>query len=285
MPDESAEKYARLLETGWSMVHLRATGQDMVVRASTAKALFGTGVISSMSYPCETIEEATKDTAGQCKECGGLVGTRYVEPVAKALRESGTCHSCHHWTEIISSNRSNRAIIDGTIYSILPDEPNGHKGFLGFGGSRFEIEFKDGRTVVSHNLWYGGEIPHHFKHRLPDTARFIVREDVVCNICKQAFHLIMNSKGYREWKSGKKHIQAAMPELEEREILISGNCNKCFDKLFERQCDGCGNDVPESAELPKKCSNCGNKYCDECFGDKKESTCQGCNELSRERYY
>jgi hypothetical protein len=41
------------------------------------------------------------------------------------------------------------------------------------GGARSTIRFRDGRSVVTHNLWCQGEVPAHFREALPDNAEFI----------------------------------------------------------------------------------------------------------------
>jgi hypothetical protein len=57
--------------------------------------------------------------------------------------------------------------------------------------------------------------------------------DVKCKRCKRAQELEVNVNDLRDWQSGKL-IQNAMPYLtaNEREMLISGLCEKCYDKLF-----------------------------------------------------
>jgi hypothetical protein len=51
-------------------------------------------------------------------------------------------------------------------------------GFLGVCNDKGEnhlIDFFDGRHIVTHNLWYQGEIPDHFLSRLPDNARWGIK--------------------------------------------------------------------------------------------------------------
>lgn len=54
-----------------------------------------------------------------------------------------------------------------------------------------------------------------------------------CKWCKQDHELQIDPKDLQDVKEGK-HIQDAMPYLnaDEREILISGTCGKCFDEMF-----------------------------------------------------
>ena len=58
--------------------------------------------------------------------------------------------------------------------------------------------------------------------------------DKKCVECGKKFTLEVNQNDYDDWKSGKL-VQKAFPYLKagERELLISGLCEDCFDKLFE----------------------------------------------------
>ena len=62
------------------------------------------------------------------------------------------------------------AIIDGHHYIIEPE--NSKEPFRGFGGDKFIIHFKDGREVITTNLWYQGEIPEEYKEKFPNNADF-----------------------------------------------------------------------------------------------------------------
>ena len=58
---------------------------------------------------------------------------------------------------------------------------------------------------------------------------------VQCKMCKQMFDLPVTQKQFEDWKSGTL-IQRAMPNLkpDQRELLISGTCGKCWDRLFKK---------------------------------------------------
>ena len=60
--------------------------------------------------------------------------------------------------------------------------------------------------------------------------------DVVRNcICCNKQHVIrVNQEGYKAWRRGEL-IQNALPNVspEDREMLISGICPVCWDKMFE----------------------------------------------------
>ena len=52
-----------------------------------------------------------------------------------------------------------------------------------------------------------------------------------CMFCGKKHHLTVNESALRAWQGGVK-IQHAFPELnaDERELLISGTCPKCWDE-------------------------------------------------------
>ena len=54
-----------------------------------------------------------------------------------------------------------------------------------------------------------------------------------CVSCKDTHVLMVSNHDLKRWKGGEL-IQDAMPYLsaDERELLISGTCKKCFDKMF-----------------------------------------------------
>ena len=57
---------------------------------------------------------------------------------------------------------------------------------------------------------------------------------VDCVRCGDQFDMVVPTHGLIAWKEGML-IQDAMPELsaDERELLISGICGKCWDKMFQ----------------------------------------------------
>lgn len=58
--------------------------------------------------------------------------------------------------------------------------------------------------------------------------------EVTCVSCNTPHTVIVPTAGYKRWASGQAHIQDALPGLSaaERELLISGICPVCWDKLF-----------------------------------------------------
>ena len=64
----------------------------------------------------------------------------------------------------------------------------------------------------------------------------ISRKDMIqatCQHCKESSELAVNKQDIVDWTGGK-YIQDAMPYLsaDDRELLISGTCGSCFDKMF-----------------------------------------------------
>lgn len=66
-----------------------------------------------------------------------------------------------------------RVVVDGEHYMLGDDNPNLPSSCKGFGGRRYRIEFFDGRTVPTSDLWHQGTIPPKWRERYPDNARFV----------------------------------------------------------------------------------------------------------------
>jgi hypothetical protein len=83
----------------------------------------------------------------------------------------------------------------------------------------------------------------HLQERESD---MIAQEKQVCQCikCRDVHILLVESEDYAAWQRGEL-IQDAMPYLsaDEREILISGVCGRCFDEMFgEGEDDEYGDD-------------------------------------------
>lgn len=54
-----------------------------------------------------------------------------------------------------------------------------------------------------------------------------------CRLCNSEHTMLVNMEDAYDWRDGK-FVQDAFPYLtaDEREILISGTCGKCFDSIF-----------------------------------------------------
>lgn len=56
---------------------------------------------------------------------------------------------------------------------------------------------------------------------------------VECRWCGSSFDIRVSDEQVKRWRDGEL-IQWAMPELtaDERELLISGTCGKCWERMF-----------------------------------------------------
>lgn len=54
-----------------------------------------------------------------------------------------------------------------------------------------------------------------------------------CHLCKSKTTFLASKDGFEAWRKGEL-IQRALPELDrtQRELMISGTCPNCFDKMF-----------------------------------------------------
>lgn len=61
---------------------------------------------------------------------------------------------------------------------------------------------------------------------------------VTCSECGATFVYKINGKDLFDYEKGK-HIQDAFPYLDDdaRELILSGVCGKCFDKMFSEEDD------------------------------------------------
>ena len=87
----------------------------------------------------------------------------------RIVRES-CCFSCDFWRRYEAMKDDPKVVRVEGQHDLI-GEP--FLGFKGLGGTRFAIEFFDGRRVVSDCLWTRGIIPAHSRERMPDDARFL----------------------------------------------------------------------------------------------------------------
>jgi hypothetical protein len=116
-----------------------------------------------------------------CPGCGEVgFHTNYMCAEGERMKKTGECFTCAFWE--LRCERGCPVVIDHWVYGIgkepSPLSISRHGGgALGMGGRRFDIEFTagphTGKRCTTHNLWSGGEIPERYRHRLPNTARFV----------------------------------------------------------------------------------------------------------------
>ena len=60
-----------------------------------------------------------------------------------------------------------------------------------------------------------------------------IKKTIECKHCKQSYSFDVREDGLEDWENGG-FIQEVLDDLEDwqRELLISGTCNDCFDKFF-----------------------------------------------------
>ena len=60
------------------------------------------------------------------------------------------------------------------------------------------------------------------------------RQEITCWNCNKTYAIDVPVDGHLKWKAGNGLIQEVLPELSdgERELLISGTCDTCWDELF-----------------------------------------------------
>lgn len=61
--------------------------------------------------------------------------------------------------------------------------------------------------------------------------------EVTCVNCGTKHTILVPTNGYKLWTSGQAKIQDALPMLsaDERELLMSHICPRCFDKIFSEE--------------------------------------------------
>ena len=59
---------------------------------------------------------------------------------------------------------------------------------------------------------------------------------IECRNCKQITKILLDESDLHKWQNGEL-IQNALPYLNEnqRELMISRICGKCFDKMFDKE--------------------------------------------------
>ena len=96
----------------------------------------------------------------------------------------------------------------------------------------------DGRCISPRDCIHGAPIfEESALRRLPHLLGFDIKNNrayVLCHACHHTFELPVAYEQIVRWLTCGGYIQKAKPQLNagERELLISGTCNSCFDKLF-----------------------------------------------------
>jgi hypothetical protein len=112
-----------------------------------------------------------------CVECGEALKFEWTETIEAEIRLRRLCFTCNHWQGHIE--KPGGIIVKGTHYRCGEETKRDpwNRAFRGFGGSTFYIQMNNGTLLKSTNLWCQGNIPEHFKTRLPDNARFLTEAE------------------------------------------------------------------------------------------------------------
>lgn len=105
-----------------------------------------------------------------CTDCGERDLLCWEKGTLAKLQATGLCFGCLIWAERARDMRRQPwkyPIVNGTAYTIADQ----YKGD-GFGGDRFTLLWPDGHVEDTRNLWHSGDVPAHWRERLPDTATF-----------------------------------------------------------------------------------------------------------------
>jgi hypothetical protein len=131
------------------------------------------------------IDDAKMARFFHCKKCNLLdrfESWAKESQYRKEMEKQNICFSCAVWTITKMNDTSDPKImpfmIQGDHYQAHRDhlevDLKTYRGFVGFGGSRFNIESLDGKEkVTTNNLWHQGRVPTIFRPEFPDTHRFV----------------------------------------------------------------------------------------------------------------
>lgn len=77
-----------------------------------------------------------------------------------------------------------------------------------------------------------------YVHRVqpaPEPGKLTVT--VNCHVCRKDQVFEVPEAGYRQWRDRGAFIQNALPtvDIAHRELLISGTCGPCFDKMWKEE--------------------------------------------------
>lgn len=168
-----------------------------------------------------------------CRECGAQDTTSYDPPTNKGMADGKLCFTCLFWTEKIRDWAPNWVVVNGGGYALnkaTADTPFPR----GFGGRVFHVRRKgEVRAKDYDNVWFFGDIPAHFRERLPDTAEFLWPEGP---------KKVLDTITFEVWKDGGNYKQM-------REFC--GPVPPC------EQCGGTGE--YEGEDGPKACMPCNSR--------------------------
>jgi len=114
--------------------------------------------------------DRVKNPIVHCKCCGNEEMCVWIKETNDRLVANSMCFTCDFWEERGSSLAAakDQKFPDTVVvhedsgpmvYCVASEMPQ-HRGFMrGYGGSKFIIDFDDGRKMASSNMWSGQKIP------------------------------------------------------------------------------------------------------------------------------
>lgn len=94
-----------------------------------------------------------------------------VKTTKDELKNRKFCFECNYWYNLFLRKDDKDVIrLEGIHRSLGEDKPTTPDRFKGSCGSKYVVEFMDGRIVTTTDLWYQGKIPDVWKAELPDNA-------------------------------------------------------------------------------------------------------------------
>ena len=104
----------------------------------------------------------------RCVACGRIEADYYTSRMRDLLIEHQLCFSCNHWREVVESDP--KTVINNHVYT--PGERRSGS-FRGMAGRRFDIRYKNNLKITTFDLWSGGDVPHYWQDKIPNTAEFV----------------------------------------------------------------------------------------------------------------
>ena len=89
-----------------------------------------------------------------------------------------------------------------------------------------------------------------------------INRKYICKFCGEELTVEADEKKFARFDAGE-HIQDVFPELNvnERELMISGICGRCFDEMFDDEDDGeCSQNEPFISKYDEKTDIFSDKY-------------------------
>lgn len=111
-----------------------------------------------------------------CRECQTIWNPAHYSnnQIAMGHRARGLCSTCAFWDDAYRDYLDGkRVVVNANSYTIAREDATGLRGHS---GARFRIQYPDGRMIESTNVWHQGQIPIHWRDRMPDTAVFLPEE-------------------------------------------------------------------------------------------------------------